>query len=622
MAHHVHRNAWLRRLRIIFLLLAVALGALSAWDARHAMNPDGISYLDVGDACVRGDWKSAVNALWSPLYPCLTGSALSLVKPSTYWEIPLVHLVNFGVYVLALICFDLFLRELIRSRRVTGGGADESAGADGSAEASLPEWAWLALGYPLFMWASLRLITVAAVTPDMCVAACVYVVCAVVLRVGGGAVNRTQFVILGAVLGVGYLAKASFLPVALIFLVVAASSVRNFRRGASLSLLALVVFLSVSSVYYVPLSVARGRLTFGESGRLNYLWYVDGFTLHAHWRGETPGGGSPAHPTRKIYDSPAVYEFREPVRATYPPWYDPAYWYEGARARFDLAGQARVLRSNLKILYEIFCRGAQAIWLVGFLALFVIGCERWSCVRRIARRWNLLLPAVAAMGMYSLVHVEARYVGAFAAVLALGLFSAVRLPEDRALKRLGACVVVAVAALMTTSLVVAGADAVRNLARDVTEGGRAPAQWQVAESLREAGLRPGDEVASIGYGFGASWARLARVRIVAEITSGSLAAPTGDVDAFWRSEPAKREEIIRALAGTGAKVVVAEGMPGGVPADGWRRVGSTDYYIYPLANDASTERHFRRKSSSSRVAKSVAPGGLCAASLATTGQPK
>ena len=32
------------------------------------MISDGVSYLDIGDAYFRGDWKAAVNAYWSPVY--------------------------------------------------------------------------------------------------------------------------------------------------------------------------------------------------------------------------------------------------------------------------------------------------------------------------------------------------------------------------------------------------------------------------------------------------------------------------------------------------------------------------------------------------------------------------
>jgi hypothetical protein len=40
----------------------LALGLWHAWLGRDAMNRDGLSYLDVGDAFFRHDWANAVNA--------------------------------------------------------------------------------------------------------------------------------------------------------------------------------------------------------------------------------------------------------------------------------------------------------------------------------------------------------------------------------------------------------------------------------------------------------------------------------------------------------------------------------------------------------------------------------
>ena len=47
----------------------LVLGLLQAWAGRHSMQSDGISYLDMGDAIVRGDWRMALNGYWSPFIP-------------------------------------------------------------------------------------------------------------------------------------------------------------------------------------------------------------------------------------------------------------------------------------------------------------------------------------------------------------------------------------------------------------------------------------------------------------------------------------------------------------------------------------------------------------------------
>src|SRR5882757_9640603 len=86
---------------------------LQTWAVRHSMQSDGIAYLDMGDAIVRGDWNMAINGYWSPLYPLLLGLTLRVVNPSVYSQFPVVHFVNFVIFAFAFLCFDLFLRALL-----------------------------------------------------------------------------------------------------------------------------------------------------------------------------------------------------------------------------------------------------------------------------------------------------------------------------------------------------------------------------------------------------------------------------------------------------------------------------------------------------------------------------
>src|SRR3954447_12337274 len=90
-----------------WLVAAVVLGALQAVAFRGSMNPDGIAYLDMGDAYVRGDWATAIRSHWSPLYAWLLGVWLRLVRPDAAAEFPLVHLVNLLIFVVAAAAFTL-----------------------------------------------------------------------------------------------------------------------------------------------------------------------------------------------------------------------------------------------------------------------------------------------------------------------------------------------------------------------------------------------------------------------------------------------------------------------------------------------------------------------------------
>jgi hypothetical protein len=104
-----------------------------------------------------------------------------------------------------------------------------------------------------------------------------------------------------------------------------------------------------------------------------------------------------------------------------------------------------------------------------------------------------------------------------------------------------------------------------------------PPGWpgEVAEELQHLGVQPGDKVAVIGYAFDSFWARLARVKIVAEMLDSGA-------DAFWVGKPALQDEVIRAFAGTGAKAIVAENVPSYASLVGWRQIGNSNYYIYLL----------------------------------------
>ena len=39
------------------------------------------------------------------------------------------------------------------------------------------------------------------------------------------------------------------------------------------------------------------------------------------------------HPVRQILTEPAVFEFAKPIGGTFPPWFDPSYWYAGYKIK-------------------------------------------------------------------------------------------------------------------------------------------------------------------------------------------------------------------------------------------------------------------------------------------------
>lgn len=556
----------LEGVRRLLWALALTVGALDAWASRTTMNPDGIAYLDMGDAFWRHDWHQAVNGLWSPLYGWLVGSVLGVFSPPPSREFAAVHVVNFAIYAVALVCFDFFLRALIRGQR-----RDPRPGAP-QIGIPVPPWAWYAVGYPVFMWSSLAHISIAVVAPDMLASALVFLASGLLLEIRAEPWRPRPFAMLGAVLGVGYLVRAPLFLLALAVLGGSASLAGGGRRALRGVLLGGALFLAISAPWIIALSVTKGSVTLGESATLNYAYHVDQVP-YVHWQGGPPGCGTATHPVRQIVDHPAVFTFGGPIVATYPLWYDPSYWYAGIAPCFDVGRLLPVLLANLEALGRFL--GEQ----YGGLAVVVLTLLCWgrSHLSPRARREGLadggpiLFVAGTGLAAFTWVHVETRFIAVFAALLWLGALAAVRLPPLEESRRVARAVVAAFLTLMSVSLGLHVADGLQAGARDPTGG----IQWQVADALQRTGLRPGDGVAVIGTSFREYWARLARVRIVAEV-------PDESVQDFWAAPPHVKARVFRALAAIGARAVLVPGIPGGVGRTGWHRMGDTYYFVHLL----------------------------------------
>jgi 4-amino-4-deoxy-L-arabinose transferase-like glycosyltransferase len=565
-------------------LVALGLGAAHVGVAilRQSMNEDGINYLDAGTAFVQGDWATAVSPIWSPLYAWMLGVVLWVTQPSIPWEFPVVQMANFVIFALALACFEFFWRELARNRRQR---------LESSAELlALPAPAWTVLGYSLFIWSSLGLVEIWAVTPDMSVAALVYLAAGLVLRTTRSDGTAASLVLLGVVLGLGYLAKAVLLPLG-IACIVLAGMVRAERGRAMRIGLAMASFLVVAAPLIAALSIASGRVTFGDVGRFTYLKHVNGLR-YPHWD-ETIDrvDGAPAHPPRRVFENPDVYEFASPIGGSYPLAFNPSYWTAGLSPRLDLERQLRASLSNGRFYFELFLRTQGAFVAIAAL-LGVMALAAGIRPVSVSAEAALVLWAVCAFGIYTMVFVAPRYVAPFVVIFWAGLLAPLRLPASPTSRRLVGAAGVLLAAVVWVNIAALNAEglgaalnyaiALPTDASAVEDprpraGARGSAQ-EIAAGLLGMGVREGDRVGLVGYSFTAYWARLARLRIVAEI------APA-HADAFWAAAAGTQAEILRRFADAGASVVVAE-PPRTVPPPGWVEVGSTGYLLRRLGTPA------------------------------------
>lgn len=548
----------------ILLFASLALGLLHAWLGRYAMNVDGMSYLDVGDSFFRRDWANAVNAWWSPLYPWTLGIVLGLTKPSARWEFPLVHLVNFGVFVVALFAFRFLLHTLLAF------GGERASNATPNDGQALPEWALVLLAYPIFWWTALEGETLYQVSPDLAVMGYVCLATGMLMHLRrDGALWK--FAAFGLVLGIGYWTKTVLFPLGFVTLAAAYLWRRSSPGWGRGMVVAGLIFLCASALLIFFLSHQKGRFTFGDSGKGTYAMAVSPRTSPRNWQGEIPGGGTPIHPTRQLLRHPPLFEFDGPVVGTYPPWTDPSYWNEGLQSHFNLEAQMETLASTAPSEARLLLRVRPEL-VTAVIVLALLSGSLW--LGGLRELWPLLAMSVAGMGIYLPILEVDRYLGGSVLVLFLTLIAAVRLRPE--VQKSGAYVAVAVFIVMALGT----ADyTVRVAMNHMAIPGTGPnSKWQdvvAAEQLRRMGAQPGDKVAVITDGSGAFWARLGKLRVVAEIMDTNNGSKE-----FWEAPEEVRQQVYDIFARTRAKLVVTECPPcPPITPSGWQKIPETPYSV-------------------------------------------
>lgn len=561
-------------LELGYWLVAIGLGTIQAWRSRFQPSSiDIVSYLDVADAYMRGNWSAAINGYWNPLYSWILGVVMAIVQPSVEFEYPVARLVDWVVYLACLFSFAWFLKNLRLTYRA----------AIADAEVAIPDWMWIVGGYTLFIWSSLRWISLTSSTPDMCGAALTYGALGLLLR----AEQRGRwfhYPLLGTVLALSYFARTPMFIFATVMLLLAgvhrATPAR--RRGV---VVAGVVFVAVTAPFIVSISRARGHLTIGDNGKLNYAWLVDPGSYiipNRHWQGEPSGYGYPKHASRMLWDAPPAFAFAAPFGGTYAPWTDPSYWFEGLRYRFDAAAEWRAVKHNVRYYYELFGH-----WLLfGVAVALAMAGDLRSTLRAAARTIPYWAAAATGVALYLLttdlsfdslpMQPSSRYVAVFAVLLHLMAATSLRFRRVQPPALLKGMLAVGVAVVSFGMIATVTANELTALRQR-----RPMPPWQVAHGLQEVGVRAGMRITTIGkIDRHAFWARLARVQIIAEVPNHA---------SFWAKSPDTQQLLLHVLAQTGAQIVVSEGIPMSALDRGWRLAKATNYGVYVSSDDAGAD---------------------------------
>lgn len=550
----------------LFVLIALLVNALHVWTLRWHLEPDGISYLDIAWAYARGNWHHAINAFWSPLFSWILGGAFCVMDADRFSQLNILHTVNFAAFVLATATFALLVHEIQKWQSCLHT-------PDGT-EPLLPGEFSLA-SYAMFIYASRFVLSPFIDQPDIIVEALVFLDTALLVRIARGDRRVRAFLALGGVLGVGYLAKTVMFPLALVFLVAAFLASGGTRRMIGRTLMAGTLFASVAAPWIVVLSQKEGHPTFGSAGRIAYFVYSHDLEPVDLMTGNFPDG-APVHPIQSALNSPPVLLFPT-AYGTFPPWYDPTYYYAGVVNRLTFRGQFLILTKSFSACLQL--ASASKGPLIGlFILVLFSGLRRYS--REFLKRFPIWLPSCVALMAYGLVEFSTRLVEPFIIVFWVALLSAVHTPITQEARRMVSSVILLIVLVLCIPVIQAPASDIRALRtpperRDKSCG----PQWKVAKGLRAMGLAEGNRVAIIGKHQDQTecWAELDGLTIIGEI-------PVEGANSFWTAPADVQARVLGIFASAGAKAVVTYEMPASGKLTGWQGMDGTPYYARFLGN--------------------------------------
>jgi hypothetical protein len=577
----VNRLAPAARAQRIAFVAVLGLAALDAWRfLNYQANPDGISYVDMALAFARGDAGALVNAYWSPLLPALIGIAYRVMPPTVDTMYPIAHLVTVASFVVSAFAYRRFVATVVRR-----------AALEDVVAAWLVSIAWAA-----FLLFVVRGIGIWLITPDMGVAAVAFWAAADLLELGEAPWPARRWVIAGIVLAVGYWWKAIVFPVALVWLAAAALVTWRRRDGFRGPATSAVTFGALAAVVAVPISLAVGRPTFGETGRLNYLWYASNATYV--WERCVPPEGLDANAARFgaiareeiISRGPLTCRFLSDVHdATMPQWADPSLYYRDAHVAVDPTRQWLAIRNDVTYV-------ATGLWdaapLLGIALLLLGAGAALAGARRVLRGGigamradgvGIALLATAPVAFYLLVYVEFRHVAPF--ILAGGVFAAFAMARATSGARTRTFAMgLALLAAVDIAWRLSAQTLLALLLLRGTLTGRGPERIPVSQAAARAliadGFAPGTHTVSINASWNGEWAQLSGLKIRAHVPEWTLALPT--VLRMLRDDCA-REAWDANLRAAGIEVAVARIPSGQVVPPTFAPLGDTDFYVHRTA---------------------------------------
>ena len=561
----------------VYTLLVLLCGIGYAEYSNYQLDGDAVSFMDIADAIRQHNLPLVVNGYWNPGYPFVLAIAKSIAKPSRWNELHVFYLANFFIFAACVGAMLFFVASLCALREAKAG--DEF-------QPTLSRPALQLIGLAGLLASATHELPLGAVRADTLLL--------LFFLLAGGILARLLisfefkwFPLLGLTLGCAYLTKSfAFIPSVFLFAVLFFWGLRmksNFRvRVVGGAVVAGVIFLALAGPYIYGISEQRGRLTTGDSARLNYAFFVDKMERwHEVWTGKMGHATGPfKHPEKRELASPAVYTFDQHPVGTFPLWFDPAYWTDGATPHFWLAGQLRLASRTFVLLIR---------YLIGHLELFLVLAVLLSfgnSFSRHRRKVLALLPFVilglSFFATYFPVDFQDRYLAAALFLVTLPPLALLVRREGEGGYQMGSAVAMLLAVLILANATADILERRRQLALVTSHGGAWDSNvWQAAEGLEKLGIEPGTPIACIGTYACINdpyWAHLAGTPIRAQI---EVEPDASDPGRYWQSLPNK-QEVVDLLRSHQLAAIVGIFKPAAKEPDGWQELGTGNFYVYML----------------------------------------
>ncbi|MEZ2345976.1 hypothetical protein [Terriglobus sp. RCC_193] len=575
----------IRKVLWIYLLLLVPLAWFSARYDAYGIDGDAVAYMDLADLIRGHNLHAAVNGYWHPLYPAFLAAAQAIFHVNRWNELGAYYAVNVLIFFLEVGSILLLVHGLVRLRKRLAPAVESLLSAE-----------LLSLfGLSLLVIATTRELSLGKVRTDSLLQALILSGVGLLLEAlaAEGSAAFLYAGLMGLTLGFAYLTKSfAFLLMLLCVAALVSFSVLVCKRRIPAvlvqSIVAFVAFGVVAGPYVAALSRQHHRFDFGDSGSLNYIWYVSGTEkMHLQQRMTDSFGSATVelkHPEQELMRTPGVYSYTQMQHGTYAPWFDPTYWNDHITAKFSLSRLVSRDERNVVLVFRYLLNHPEPLLL---LLVLLLTCGRLNWRGRYA--WPSVGLGILIWAIYALVNVEERYVTAGYLLIVIAVFAAFekRKPYESTLLVLPSAVLLLFALLPLGAMARQAAESRRQL----SIMGQVPA-WRdaqifgAAEGLQKMGLTTGDSIACIGTIACVNdhyWARVAGVRIVDEIYAPEAKHLAMQLDAM-----PNRQQAYEALRTQGAKVIVGAFDPGEMnsnhPAtEGWQRLGETKYYALRLS---------------------------------------